>query len=94
MLCGVCINLTWSKPSFSLNKFFYLTITLPDMTIRGFSPSPTWPTFQNPSAESRIRGAELQNRVALFLLFGLGRYLGPLSLAVNIFYFDSFSLIT
>ncbi len=38
--------------------------------------------------------SELQTRTASFHLLGLGRYLGPLLLAVNNSYFALFSLIT
>jgi hypothetical protein len=51
------------RPSFSLNKFFDLTIILTAMMIRRFAPSPTRPTFQIRVASFKIRSVELGKQI-------------------------------
>ena len=49
--------------------------------------------FKIRTATFQFRGAELQTCTASFILLGLGRHLGPPSLAVHTSYFVLFSLI-
>jgi hypothetical protein len=49
--------------------------------------------FKIRTATFQFQSTELQTCTASFILLGLGRYLGPPSLAVNTSYFALFSLI-
>ncbi len=69
-----CLHL-WHgpMPSFRLNKFFNLTITLTAMTIHWFCGKPPWPSFENSRGEIQnqhrdfsISPMESQSRTASF----------------------------